>query len=229
MALIKLGGGVTGMSGSIGGTTFARNASGAYARARTIPVNRKTAAQVKIRAIMSQLKTAWLALSAAERTGWATYAANVAMTNRLGETVYLSGFNQFCRSNGALLYQGAAIVEAAPTIFTLGEQDPTMSITSVGSTGVVTVSFDDGLGWCAEVGGYMLLQQSAPQNPTVNFFAGPWVTAGKVAGAVVPIASPHTFTSAFTLAAGKKVWVQARIMRADGRLSAPFRSYCLCS
>lgn len=229
MALIKLGGGVTGMSGSIGGTTFARNASGAYARARTVPINRKTLAQVKIRAIMSQLKTAWLALSAAERTAWATYAGNVAMSNRLGETVYLSGFNQFCRTNGALLYQGAAIVEAAPTIFTLAEQDPTLSIAAVGATGVVTVTFDDSLGWCSEVGGFMVLQESAPQNPSVNFFNGPWKTAGALGGAVVPIASPQVFTSSYTLAAGKRIWLQARIIRADGRLSAPFRDDVLCS
>lgn len=229
MAQIKFGGGVTEMSGSIAGNTFARNRYGAYVRARTVPTNPQTAAQVKIRACMAQLKTAWLALSAAQRAAWATYAANVAMTNRLGETIYLSGYNMYCRTNAALLYQGADLLAAAPTTFTLGEQDPLFSIAAVGATGVITVTFDDSMGWCAEVGGYMLLQQSRPQNPSVNFFAGPWVTAGALGGAVVPIESPQVFTSAFTLAAGKKVFVQARILRADGRLSQPFRDDVLCS
>lgn len=229
MALTKFGGGITALSGSIAGNTYARNRYGYYVRSRTVPTNPRSAAQVKIRSCAATLKTAWLAMSAAERLAWGTYAANVSVVNRLGESIFLSGYNMFCRTNAALLYQDEAIIEDAPTTFTLGEQDPTLSIAAVGATGVVTVTFDDSMGWCAEVGGFMLLQQSKPQNPSINYFDGPWYTAGKLAGAVVSIKSPMTFTSAYTLAAGEKIFVQARILRAEGRLSNPFRAVCLCS
>ncbi|GAI01350.1 unnamed protein product, partial [marine sediment metagenome] len=45
MALIKYGGGIVQISGSIAGTVFARNKMGNYARPRTKPVNPRTARQ----------------------------------------------------------------------------------------------------------------------------------------------------------------------------------------
>ncbi|GAI58374.1 unnamed protein product, partial [marine sediment metagenome] len=39
MALVKYGGGITQMSGSIAGNTFARNRYGNYVRSRTKPIN----------------------------------------------------------------------------------------------------------------------------------------------------------------------------------------------
>ncbi len=230
MALIKLGGGIAQMSGSIAGTTFARNRYGAYARNRTIPINPSTLAQNKIRGTAANLKAAWINdLSLAERNAWNEYAANVSMVNRLGEAVNLSGYNQFCRTNAALLYQDKAIIEAAPTEFSVGEQDPTLAVAGTADDQKIQVTFDDGLAWAGEVGGYMLLQMGLPQNPSVNFFKGPWKTIGNIPGAAEAPSSPQEFASAYTIAAGQRIFLQARIIRADGRLSAPFRAFGLCA
>jgi hypothetical protein len=106
-ALVKMGGGIVGMSGSIAGNTFARNRSGNYVRARTKPVNTNTQAQQDIRGVMSYLTNYWsVTLSTAERTGWATYANAIAMKNRLGESIYLTGFNHFIRSNTEWVNRG---------------------------------------------------------------------------------------------------------------------------
>jgi len=230
MALIKLGGGIAQMSGSIAGTTFARNRYGAYARNRTIPINPSTPAQNKIRGTAANLKAAWINdLTPVERSAWDQYAANVTMVNRLGEAVNLSGYNQFCRTNAALLYQGEAIIEAAPIEFSVGEQDPTLAVAATADDQKIQVTFDDDLAWANEVGGYMLLQMGLPQNPSVNFFKGPWKTIGKISGAAEAPASPAQFSSVYTIATGQRIFIQARIIRADGRLSAPFRAFGACA
>ncbi|MCJ7602246.1 MAG: hypothetical protein MUO63_12215, partial [Desulfobulbaceae bacterium] len=128
MALVKFGAGVVQMSGSIGGTTFARNSSGNYARARTTGVNPQSTPQEKVRAVMAYLTDRWLeTVTAVQRAAWGDYASAVAMKNRLGESIHLSGFNQYIRSNAALLYADKTVVDAAPTTMSLPDMDPTMS------------------------------------------------------------------------------------------------------
>ena len=103
MALVKYGGGIVQASGSIAGTTHARNRFGNYVRARTKPVNPNSASQGAVRTALSYLAMIWASLlTAAERTSWNTYAAAVAIKNRLGETVYGTGFNHFIGWNSAL-------------------------------------------------------------------------------------------------------------------------------
>lgn len=228
MALVKTGGGVTDIRGSIGGTTFSRNKYGAYARTRTVPVNPKTVAQTKVRSVVASMIDIWKnTLTAAQRAAWAVYAANVPVLNRLGDSVNLSGWNMFCRTNSALLYNDFLAVADAPTDYTLGEQDPTLSIAVSEATQLMTITFDDSMDWCGEDDAHLLVYASRPQNVTVNFFAGPYQLAGTLDGdTAVPISSPLTMAVPFAVVAGQKLFVQCRIVRADGRLSEPFRVLC---
>lgn len=229
MALIKLGGGVSDIRGSIGGTVFSKNRYGSYTRNRTIPVDPGSTAQTKIRSVMGQIRNAWFStLTAAQRTDWATYAQNVSISNRLGESIKLTGWNMFCRTNAALLYNDKAIIAAAPTNFSLAEQDSTLTITVSEADQEVSIAFDDAMDWAGETGAYLLLYVSRPQNPTVNYFKGPYKIAAALAGATaVPLTSPQVAAVPFAVVAGQKVFAQARILRADGRLSEPFRVNCV--
>lgn len=222
--LIKFGGIVTQGSGSQGGTTFARNRYGSYTRNRTKPVNPRSDRQNNIRAILASLKQSWLNdCSPAERTSWNLYASSVSWLNKLGDTIHLSGYNHFCRTNAAVLNAGLILKEAGPTIFTLGETDPSLAAVVTADDQLVSVTFDAGLGWAAEVGGKLLVYMGTPQNAGVNFFNGPWRYADKISGAVSPPASPQTVACPFAVVTGQKVWVQCRILRLDGRLSVPFQ------
>lgn len=227
MALIKFGGGVADARGSVGGTVFSRNRFGAYTRNRTIPVNPGTSPQTKIRSIMSVCRNAWFStLTAAQRTAWDTYAAGVAMTNRIGEVIHLTGWNHFVRSASSLLYADESIVAAGPTDLSLPEQDETIAVTPSEATGLLSIAYDDTQTWCDEDGAHMLIFVSRGKNPTVNFFKGPYRYAGKISGdSVAPPVSPQTVTSPFALTEGQRVFVQCRIVRADGRISEPFRSF----
>lgn len=223
MALVRYGGGIVQMSGSIGGTTFARNRSGNYARARTTGVNPASAPQEKIRAVLAYLTDRWLeTVTQSERDAWGNYASAVGMKNRLGESSKLSGFNHYIRSNASLLYADQTVVDSAPTTLTIPEHDPTLSFSASEATQDLTVNFDVNLSWVGETGGFMFLRMSRPQNPTRNFFAGPYIYAGPIIGSGTPPTSPETIPFPTPVVQGHRLWLSARIARADGRLSEPF-------
>jgi len=231
MALVKYGGGIAQMSGSIGGDTHARNRFGNYIRARTKPINPNTAKQVLVRAVMAELTTRWAqTLSAAQRAAWNLYGASVAMSNKLGETVNMTGFNHYLRSNHWFARMGRTLVDDGPTIFELPDQDPAMTISILESTQQVTMTFNDTLDWCSEDNAMLVILQSQGQNPQRNFFNGPWTgRSAKVGASGVPVTSPMDYTSITVVSEGQKVWSKFRILRADGRLSEAFTANCFCA
>lgn len=225
MALIKFGGGVVQMAGSIAGTTFARNRYGNYARARTKPTNPNTDRQQLVRAAMADLTARWSqTLTAAQRTAWNLYGANVVMTNRLGESMNLSGFNHYIRSNAWLARMGATPIDPGPVVFEIPEADPVFAISISEATQTWTCTFNDGKDWVSEDGAQLIMFNGQPQNPQRNFFGGPWRFMNSIAGNNgAPPASPLDRGASFTYSELQRAWCYARIMRADGRLSAPFR------
>ncbi len=225
MALVKFGGGIVQMAGSIAGNTFARNRYGNYVRARTKPVNPNTALQVAVRAALAELTVRWASiLTAGQRTAWNLYGASVVMSNRLGESVNLSGFNHYIRSNSFRTRYAIAPVDDGPVIFELPDQDPAFSITASEATQVITLAFDDVLPWASEDNAFLVVYQGQPQTAQRNFFAGPWRNAGIIFGDLaIPITTPQDVPVSFAIAEGQRLWTYARISRADGRLSEPFR------
>lgn len=227
MALVRYGGGVIQMSGSIAGNTFARNRFGNYTRARTKPVNPNTDWQSRIRAVMAQLTEMWFDdLSVDQRDAWNDYAKAVPMKNKLGETIKLSGFNHFIRSNSGILYarrHTGHVVKDGPTTLTLPEKDVTVYIDVDQTPQALKVYFDIGLDWAKETGGHMFVNMGLPQNKTRNFFAGPWHYVIAIEGAPGGITSPLNWVPYYPVALGQKVWCKFRILQADGRLSEPWQ------
>lgn len=231
MALAKYGGGVIQLSGSIGGNTFARNSTSNYVRARTKPINPNTARQQTVRGAIAFLCAMWSdTLTAVQRTAWGLYAANVAMKNKLGETIHLSGFNHFIRSNLIAKMVPYPLISAGPVIFELPAKDPTLAVTASEATQILTCAYDDTMAWATEDAAYIFFFQGQPQNAQRNFFDGPWRLIGSVAGIDPggPV-EPHAAAAAFAIAEGQHQWIYARIMRADGRLSEIFRADTFCA
>ncbi len=225
MALIKFGGGVVQMSGSIAGNTFARNRYGNYVRARTKPVNPRSLFQQAVRTAMTEMTTRWSqTLTPVQRTAWNLYASSVNMLNRLGETINLTGFNHYIRSNTIRSRSSLALVDDGPTLFEIPEADGLFAFTASEATQLITVTFDDSLDWNDETGAFMFIFQGTPQNTQRNFFNGPWRLIGHFSGvdAGGPV-GPTDIVAQFAVAAAQRMWLYARIQRADGRLSQPFR------
>lgn len=228
MAQVRYAGGIGELSGSIAGNTFARNRSGFYVRHRTKPINPNSALQVIVRSALAFLTARWSAtLTAPQRAAWNLYASSVAMKNRLGESIYLTGFNHYIRSNMIAKQLAETIVDAGPVIFELPAKDPTLAVTASEATQQLTVSYDILAGWAGEDGGHIYAFQGSPQNAQRNFFGGPWRIAGYNIGADPgPPAMPAVWTAPFAIAEGQRQWIYARVRRADGRLSEPFYADC---
>ncbi|MBA7477995.1 hypothetical protein ES707_13410 [subsurface metagenome] len=224
MALVKFGGGITQMSGSIAGNTFARNRFGNYVRSRTKPVNPSSERQNLVRATLAYLTEHWAeTVTPEEREAWGVYAAGTPMKNKLGETIKLTGFNHFIRSNANLHRRGETIVAAGPAINGLPDQDPSLRITTEVHEQRFNIYFNSDMAWASEEAGWMWILQGMPQSPQRNFFGGPYRGMkdknGETPG---PLASPEQSTNLWVVTAGQKVWYKIRLQRADGRISEPW-------
>jgi hypothetical protein len=164
-------------------------------------------------------------LTIAQRAAWAVFAAAVSAKNKLGETIYLSGFNQFVKSNIALVNGGKAMVAAGPIILELPGEDTTFASAIDADTGLITLTFDDAKDWCDEDDAHLIVQMGLPKAAGVNFFGGPWRHAGVIDGdnTAPPTTPDSSLTVPFAVGNGQKVWTRAKIQRADGRLSDWFR------
>ncbi|GAH72801.1 unnamed protein product, partial [marine sediment metagenome] len=99
MALVLTGGGVADIRGSIGGITYSRSAAGLIARNRVKPVNPRSSRQVSARARISVLTERWNGtVTEQQRADWRTHAAGTPGTNKLGQTITLSGLDHYVRT-----------------------------------------------------------------------------------------------------------------------------------
>ncbi|KKM62823.1 hypothetical protein LCGC14_1517750 [marine sediment metagenome] len=215
----------TELSGRLGGIVASHNAGGAYFRAATIPTNPNTPQQQVVRNAVSSLTNAWVeTLTVGQRLAWEVYADNVKVTNRIGAQINISGLAMYVRSNVVRVQAGIGSVNDGPTVFDLGShRAPTLSnfsaATQLGDVGFFTSGLTDL--WANEVGGFMFVFLSRPQNQTINFFKGPYRQSGGITGDPVPPVPPIAFIVPFPFAEGNKIFARFVSLRADGRTSTP--------
>lgn len=115
MAKILMGAFVGAISGSISGTTFSNNRSGAYAKKKpikkfkpgsdlsdTVNIRQSGSPVSGVRSRFSALSKAWKSLSSATRNSFNSAVNDWKQTDALGNEVTLSGFNLFVKLNGVL-------------------------------------------------------------------------------------------------------------------------------
>jgi len=102
MALILFGNGIADIRGSINGTTFARNRSGAYARNRTVPINPGTIDQTLTRSLFGNVSNGWANLTEAQQDTWRGEAALQTRLNKLGQSYVPSGRQLYMEVNSSL-------------------------------------------------------------------------------------------------------------------------------
>ncbi len=219
----------TELSGSLGGITASRNAGGPYFRARVTPVNPGSVFQAAVRGFVASLTSGWNSLlTPGQRDGWNTYALNVQIPDAFGDPRNVSGIAMYVRSNVPRLQAGLPRVDDGPAVFNLGPFTNPGFETFVAAANTFDVTFTDTDAWANEDNAAMIILASRPQNPSVNFFKGPYRFAGLVAGAsVLAPTSPETISAPFNIEVGQRIFVQARVSRADGRLALPFRGFGL--
>jgi len=118
MAKVKLNGASV-ISGTIGGQVYSRNRGGAYIRQWVKPINPNTTAQSATRSLFANLSNNWRALTEAERTTWNVGSANFPKTDRIGETIVLSGQQLFMSFNRNQQSAGNVQVNTCPAPITV--------------------------------------------------------------------------------------------------------------
>ncbi len=132
MAKVQFGGGISAMSGKLGGNVFARNKGGAYTRNWVKPTNPSTVAQQNQRNTLALKSAAWRNITDSERSSWKSWADDNPVLDRLGSSIVLSGAQAFTKINinrdNATDSSTQAEVPAAPT-FTADIMDTSSSLT----------------------------------------------------------------------------------------------------
>ena len=211
---------VTQASGSVGGMTFSHNRFGNYVRARAIPVNPNTVDQVNARNRFSYFAAQWRTLNAAARATWQTWADAVSKTDPLGDPMFLTAFQWYLSISTQRMQAGLTPITLAPIVLALTNLT-TPSVSVVGGTDVVSVIYDDTEPWAITDLGFLLVFAGRPQNPTRNFYRGPWRLGTIVLGeTATPPTPPATFTSPFPTAPGLRQWFRFVAQDSTGRPSA---------
>lgn len=222
---------MTDLSGKIGGLVFSHNAGGVYIRAAVIPTNPNTPQQVVVRNAVALLTSVWSGeLTQAQRDSWDLYAANVTLTNRIGEQKNVSGLAMYIRSNVGQIQMSQARNDDGPPVFNLGAFTAPSMFNATVAAQTVDIGFRNTLlsdAWANETGGTLGIFLSRPQNVGINFFIGPYRFAGFVAGDPIPPTSPVTITVPFAIALGQRLFGRFVAQRADGRLAAETRATVL--
>lgn len=104
MALVKYGGGVSSMSGKLGGTVAARNRAGAYLRNWAEPTNQPTPSQTAHRVMFAAQSIGWAGLTDGQRKAWENWASGLTQFNRQGDAYTPTGRQMYmsCNTNIAL-------------------------------------------------------------------------------------------------------------------------------
>jgi hypothetical protein len=219
---------MTAASGSVGGCTFSRNRSCEYVRARVVPVNPASSYQTAVRAYLASLVASWTSvLTPAERAAWDAWAYATEQSGWGGKVYKMTGQNAYIKMNALRLQLGVATTKVAPSVSSGAILTPPGIVSATGATEVLSISFTNTDAWATAVGGYLGVYIGRPQNPSVNFFKGPYRYMGKISGAVTPPTSPLPITSTFPFAAGQNVFAQFRACETDARISIATRTFKL--
>ena len=209
-------------SGSTGGTVHSHCRYGSYTKSKSRPVNPNTTRQSKTRAVIGKLAEEWKnLLTLSQRLSWDEYAANVPWKNKLGQTVHLTGFAHFTRSNAARLDCRIDQVNNAPSIFNLATPEQELGTDATEWMNHLYIYFENvNADWLMETGAYQLVYIGRPISSGHKYYGGPWTYVNFLPGnPIAPPGSPRVLTLPGIYKGGATYRVRTRISRADGRLS----------
>lgn len=231
MALVKYGATVAQLSGSVGGIVYARNKGGAYVRNRTSPLQPGTGLQVDARGLFQAAVRNWTnILTDNQRYQWNAYASAIGYTNVFGETRYYSGQQRYIQCYVACVNAGGLTTAAAtaPTTYTAATNVVLLDLSATqgaATPDTTCLIANDSAPAGVAIGDKLLISFGGPITGAVNYFKGPYRFA---TSSTYASGNKYTFTVttdpyARTLAAGDRLPISWRVLKADNRISAVSR------
>lgn len=143
MAKVVFGGGITSITGKIGGWIFQNSIGGPTVRAGTMPVISNSTTQTTSRGKFASIANAWTAdLTDAQRTAWAAFAVSNGTTTSVSTKPRVLGRMLFNRLNRAIIDAGGTPVLDPPTYQPLpGLINPVLLVDSI--AGTIQLQFDN--------------------------------------------------------------------------------------
>ena len=201
--------------GSIGGTTYTRNAAGTIARRRQKPVTPATATQQFSANLVAHCSQQWyFKLTDAQRVAWNALGAGTVWTNRLGDNYSPTGLNLYIRSATLLLYYGNSPIFAAPA--TADEGPYTFTVALDGASDIVLTA----IGTCiATPHGYLMVWWSRQQRASRYCPPARWTYLKTIS--FQTLALPETLVAAADAPAGFRYHFRFRVSRTAGIVGFP--------
>ncbi len=116
MAVLKLTSIVSSINGKLNGSLFGNTGNTKYIRNKVTPVNKVSPAQGRQRIFIGSLTQSWRYLTESQRIQWTSFALNHSTTNRVGDVVYLTGFNWYVRLNSNLNLIKESLISVPPSV-----------------------------------------------------------------------------------------------------------------
>lgn len=95
MALLKLSGMATAISGKLGGSIFATTQNGSIIKQNSWAQQHASPRQSAQRSVLYPVTQKWRSLTPTQRANWNADAVNYPYTNRVGDIVYYNGYQLF--------------------------------------------------------------------------------------------------------------------------------------
>ena len=218
---------VTSLSGSMDGVVASHNAGGPYFRNRTTPTDPATARQVNCREAMAACYTWWKDnLSQADREQWHAYAKTTRHTNRIGQQIFLSGWDAFTQ----MAFLKFQVNEQLGAGTDPGATPPHSHIpfsvaprAELNDADVIRLIWESDSIWEGDQDNMLVLYVSSIRSGTINFFKGPYQLLAAVIGdSDDPPTSPVDFDLPAPLLAGQRIFYRIRFVGSDKGLSIPY-------
>ncbi|MFQ5937316.1 MAG: hypothetical protein ACE5LB_13010 [Acidiferrobacterales bacterium] len=216
------------LSGSVGGLTASRNASGNYFRAKVAQAVPSSERQRTSQEAMRNIGPDWAALGGSSKALWMSYAAAISFTPPIGDPYNITGQQMYVRSKLAVKYANEIFPATpfsvpddppSPPVLPTFSTDPTI-LDATASTQIIRITFASGDAWVSEDGAFTHVRISRPQGLGVTAFTTPFTNLGYIQGnSTSPPSSPFAFSSLAPFQAGQRLFAEFRLYRADGGLS----------
>lgn len=179
MALLKLSGIASKISGKLGGNIFGTGANGSYVKSNSYSQQPNTPGQSIQRNKIVQASQSWRLTSASQKALWLNEVVNYPYTNRVGDQVFYNAFQLFQYLNQNNFQNGFPVLLSPPAFQAVTNADWFITQDLIGNLVVTTT--DGVVGTTVQV----------------------WVSP-QVVGGVIPASSRYRFLTNITVLGGQQ-------------------------
>ena len=179
MAIFQSGPIVGPISGNVGGACFVNTSGSNVIRQARRPSPADSQLQRIAQSRLLAAATAWRALTVLEQTAWRTYAQNIPLSNRLGTTRLISGYQTFLKIH-MTRFNFTTVILADPPVVFLRQPIHAFQLSSSVASGIIIDFTDDDptSGRTAYVYGHPFFRVTLPSSNNAWIFLATVVTTG---------------------------------------------------